>query len=177
MGGQQQVAALHLAELAVTVKVKKCGLSRTCGEMARGARATQASACFDAKILCAPACAKITRVVCAHHMHSKMALCATTSFTLSEVTAPQRYYQAKVFHALNASSVDLLQSVFCVFTPSPFFCPHQRAPEKMTGDSGAPWSNPRLICTLSDNTVPKHAFMQLLQFRCNQSRRERAKAL
>ena len=46
---QQQVGALFFAELAVTVVVKMCGLSKTCGEMTSSARATQARACFDAK--------------------------------------------------------------------------------------------------------------------------------
>ena len=31
---------------------------------------------------------------------------------LGEVTAPKCFYQATVFHELNASSVELLQSVF-----------------------------------------------------------------
>ena len=60
------------------------------------------------------------RVVCAHHKHSKMALCATSSFTLGEVTAPWCYYQAKVFHELNVSSVELLQSFFLCCHSIPF---------------------------------------------------------
>ena len=44
-----------------------------------------------------------------------------------EVTAPKCFYQAKVFHELNASSVELLQSVF-VTSLHPHLCrPHQRA--------------------------------------------------
>ena len=39
-------------------------------------------------------------------------LCNTSSFMLGEVTAPKCYYRGKVFHELNASSADLLQSVF-----------------------------------------------------------------
>ena len=40
---------------------------------------------FDAKKkLCAPACANIARVVCPHHKHSKMALCATSSIMQGE---------------------------------------------------------------------------------------------
>ena len=39
-------------------------------------------------------------------------LCTTSSFMLGEVTAPKCYYRGKVFHELNASSADLLQSVF-----------------------------------------------------------------
>ena len=39
-------------------------------------------------------------------------LCATSRFMLGEVTAPKCFHLAKVFHELNASSVELLQSVF-----------------------------------------------------------------
>ena len=37
----------------------------------------------------------------------KLALCATSSFMLREVTAPKCSYQARVFQELNASSVEL----------------------------------------------------------------------
>ena len=43
---------------------------------------------------------------------TKMALCATSNFMLGEVTAPWSFWQAKVFHELNASSVDLFASGF-----------------------------------------------------------------
>ena len=39
---------------------------------------------------------------------------------LGEVTATKFVYQAKVYHELNAPSVELLQSVFCVIAPFPF---------------------------------------------------------
>ena len=42
----------------------------------------------------------------------KMALCATSSFVLGEVRVLWCYDHARVFHELNASSVDLLHCVF-----------------------------------------------------------------
>ena len=60
-----------------------------CGRNVRAARRRRA--CFDATKLCAAA-----RMVCAHHKNSKMALCATSSSTLGEVTAPWCFCQAKL---------------------------------------------------------------------------------
>ena len=65
---------------------------------------------------CAPACAHTTWVVCAHHRHSKMALCATGSSMAGEVTAPKCYHQAKVFHELNTHNIELLQDVFAFYS-------------------------------------------------------------
>ena len=42
----------------------------------------------------------------------KMALCATGSFMLGEVTAPKCYHQAKVSHKMNPRKIELLQDVF-----------------------------------------------------------------
>ena len=74
--------------------------TRSRSTAAQGGRcfaAKQARACIDAK--------KNLRASSRKH-------CATSSFMLKEVTAPRCYCQAKVFHELDASSVDLLQSVF-----------------------------------------------------------------
>ena len=105
-----------------------CGSRRICGwhivgkamrsmttavQGSRNVRATQACVLRRKKTLCAPACEISAPVVCAHHKYSKTALCATTSSVmLGEVTAPWCFCQAKFFHKLNASSVDLFVSGF-----------------------------------------------------------------
>ena len=48
----------------------------------------------------------------AHQKQFKMALCATGSFMLGEVTAPKCFYQAKIFYELNLPKFELLQDVF-----------------------------------------------------------------
>ena len=99
--------------------------------MARSARATRARGCFDAtKTLCAS-----MRKHCASALRAPQAflkaLCATSSFMLGEVKALKSYYQAKVFHELNASSVDLLQIVFLLFSLHPLYCVfHWRSPDR-----------------------------------------------
>ena len=61
-----------------------------------------------------------------HQKHSKMALCATNSFMLREVTAPKCYHQAKVFHELNPPKIELLQDVLGLLLHLHLCRPHQR---------------------------------------------------
>ena len=64
---------------------------------------------------------------------------------LEEVTVPKCFYQAKVFHELNASSVELLQSVFVQSLHLHLCRPHQRPPDtsallaRMVCSSGSRW--------------------------------------
>ena len=128
---QQEVGALRLAKLAVTVKVKKVRiLSETCGETASSARATQARASTQ-KTLRASMRKRCASGLSAPRTFEK-ALSATSRFLLGGVTVPWCYYLAKVFHELNASSVDLLQSVF-VFSLRPFCAVSICAPLRHTG--------------------------------------------
>ena len=69
-------------------------------------RSRDASVRAPTQKLCAPARAGVARVVCEHHEHSKMAHSAKSRFMQGDVTATQSFFfQVKVFHDLNASSV------------------------------------------------------------------------
>ena len=79
-----------------------------------------------------------------------MALGATGSFMLGEVTARKCFYQAKVFHELNLRKIELLQDVFLrfVFVHSsiPHVCrPHSRPPDLETLHGPQTWVRHGLI--------------------------------
>ena len=59
-------------------------------------------------------------MVCARPKHSKIGALRHRQLHAGRSDRPELFFQAKVFHELNASSVELLQIVFCVIAPSPF---------------------------------------------------------
>ena len=79
-----------------------------------------------------------TRKHCASGLRApqafEKALCATRRFMLGEVTAPLCYCQAKIFHQPSASSVDLFQSFFFVFSLHLLCCvPTGASPDRERG--------------------------------------------
>ena len=93
----------------------------------RSVCATQACVHRRKKKLCAPACENIARVICAHHEHPKMALCATSSFMLGEVLC---LCQAKNFHEPNASSADIFVGDVVKSLHLHLCRPHLRPPDQ-----------------------------------------------